>query len=157
MRRSACLALRYGKGTLHDSSVRGEASLAFLHCRIFGRKTGFHLRLREGGHFPALKSPPVVVLAKLPMLAKFTVLAEIIAITELTMLTELIAVAEIIPVAKAPVVPADRSAPTETGPIAVTAPVPAGASPSVVDPAIVVAAPAELGLLGNRAVFGSRP
>src|ERR1700730_1857917 len=61
MRRSACLALRYGKGTLHDSSVRGEASLAFLHCRIFGRKTGFHPRLREGGHFPenALRrSPP---------------------------------------------------------------------------------------------------
>jgi hypothetical protein len=25
---------------------------ASLHCRIFGRKTGFHPRLRGGGHFP---------------------------------------------------------------------------------------------------------
>src|ERR1700680_2982551 len=29
-----------------------ETAPAFLHCRIFGRKTGFHPRLRRGRHFP---------------------------------------------------------------------------------------------------------
>jgi hypothetical protein len=29
-----------------------ETALAFLHCRIFGRKTGFHPCLRRGRHFP---------------------------------------------------------------------------------------------------------
>jgi hypothetical protein len=30
---------------------------AFLHCRIFGRKTGFHPDLGQGGHFPE-NAPP---------------------------------------------------------------------------------------------------
>src|ERR1019366_10771098 len=41
--------------------------------------------------------------------------------------------------------------------IGVAAPVPTRASPAVVGPAIVVAAEAELHLLGERAAFGRRP
>ena len=37
-----------------------EAALASSHCRIFGRKTGFHPASAGGGHFPenALRAEP---------------------------------------------------------------------------------------------------
>src|ERR1700694_78070 len=39
------------QGRFH-SCWKQKPLLAFLRCRIFGRKTGFHPRLRGGGYFP---------------------------------------------------------------------------------------------------------
>jgi hypothetical protein len=53
-------------GSLHHAAV------LFLRCRIFGRKTGFHPRLREGGLFPEnvpVKVPRVKLIYTMLLLA----------------------------------------------------------------------------------------